>query len=125
MKPVRKPLSPSRREKFRILKNGICNECGDNVGNSFDIDHLIPLENGGKDDESNFQLLCKPCHKLKTKADIKIIAKVRSIRQKHEGAKVPKQSIKSAPFPKSIKSQKAKTKTQPPRTHVCGQPIGE
>lgn len=124
MKPVRKPLSPSRREKFRILKNGICNECGCDVGNSFDVDHIIPLETGGKDDESNFQLLCKPCHKLKTKQDVKIISKVRSVRQKHEGAKVPKQSIKSAGFQKPTKAKNRAILPTLPR-RIFGVIIGE
>ena len=30
------------------------------------LDHIIPLIDGGKDDESNYQSLCEPCHKDKT-----------------------------------------------------------
>ena len=30
------------------------------------LDHIIPLWRGGKDDESNYQSLCEPCHKDKT-----------------------------------------------------------
>ena len=113
MKPTRKPLSPRSREKFHILKNGICNECGCNVGNSFDIDHITPLENGGKDNESNFQLLCKPCHKAKTKNDATQIAKVRSVRQRHEGHKRPKQSIQSQGFAKGGKAITTKSPLPP------------
>jgi 5-methylcytosine-specific restriction endonuclease McrA len=34
------------------------------------IDHTIALINGGQNRESNLQLLCAPCHKIKTKADV-------------------------------------------------------
>lgn len=30
------------------------------------LDHIIPLWQGGKDDESNYQSLCDECHKDKT-----------------------------------------------------------
>ena len=35
------------------------------------LDHIIPLIDGGKDDESNYQSLCEPCHKDKTAAEAK------------------------------------------------------
>jgi 5-methylcytosine-specific restriction protein A len=33
------------------------------------LDHIIPLVDGGKDDESNYQSLCDVCHKDKTAAE--------------------------------------------------------
>ncbi len=33
------------------------------------LDHIIPLWQGGKDDESNYQSLCVECHKDKTAAE--------------------------------------------------------
>ena len=30
------------------------------------VDHIIPKAEGGTDDESNLQSLCKPCHAAKT-----------------------------------------------------------
>jgi 5-methylcytosine-specific restriction protein A len=32
-------------------------------------DHITPLENGGADDETNLQSLCKACHDIKTAAE--------------------------------------------------------
>ena len=31
-----------------------------------EVDHVVPLHQGGADDESNFQSLCNDCHKAKT-----------------------------------------------------------
>jgi 5-methylcytosine-specific restriction protein A len=33
------------------------------------VDHIRPKHLGGKDDDSNLQPLCKPCHKIKTAAE--------------------------------------------------------
>ena len=35
------------------------------------LDHIIPLWQGGKDDESNYQSLCVPCHDEKTAEEAK------------------------------------------------------
>jgi 5-methylcytosine-specific restriction protein A len=36
-----------------------------------ELDHIIPLSDGGDDTEDNYQGLCKPCHKAKTKQENK------------------------------------------------------
>lgn len=37
-----------------------------------ELDHIVPLFKGGADDESNYQSLCVPCHKEKTRLDRKL-----------------------------------------------------
>lgn len=34
-----------------------------------DVDHKLPLYQGGDDVPSNVQVLCRPCHKRKTRRD--------------------------------------------------------
>lgn len=34
-----------------------------------EVDHIVPLIDGGADDDSNIQSLCSPCHKAKTASE--------------------------------------------------------
>lgn len=52
-------------------------------------DHAISLIIGGENRESNLQFLCVPCHKAKTKLDVKLKAKVARVRSRHLGLKKP------------------------------------
>ena len=35
-------------------------------GHAYDIDHRVPIQFGGNNDESNLQALCTECHRNKT-----------------------------------------------------------
>lgn len=52
-------------------------------------DHAISLIVGGENRESNLQFLCIPCHKAKTKLDVKLKAKVARVRKRHIGIRKP------------------------------------
>lgn len=47
-----------RRDKY------ICQNCG--VDNNLEIDHIIPILKGGDNSESNLQVLCGMCNKIKS-----------------------------------------------------------
>ena len=57
------------RERIRMRDAGLCQSClrkgviklGD------EVDHIKPLAHGGDDSDSNKELLCKACHKEKSK----------------------------------------------------------
>lgn len=34
-----------------------------------EVDHIIPVAEGGTDDVTNAQAVCRPCHKAKTKLE--------------------------------------------------------
>ena len=61
----RRFVPPAVREAVNKRCKGHCALCGDAYGTKFDVDHTIPLREGGLDDESNMQALCRPCHAKK------------------------------------------------------------
>lgn len=85
------------RVKLRIFEryNGKCAITGRKlmVGDPYDFDHRIPLALGGEHRESNLQLVSKPAHVEKTKADVAAIFKAQRIREKHLGILRPKGSL--------------------------------
>ena len=51
--------------------NGKCAKCGE-ITNDWEADHIIEVRHGGGGCTlDNFQTLCIPCHKAKTKANFK------------------------------------------------------
>jgi len=61
----------AKRERVALAHGYRCAKCGRVWISSRDhIDHKIPREQGGSNDESNLQPLCnEPCHAEKTKAE--------------------------------------------------------
>jgi 5-methylcytosine-specific restriction protein A len=78
------------RVKLRVYHKakGLCAACRQHWLNG-QYDHAIPLIIGGENRESNLQFLCVPCHKAKTKLDVKLKAKVARVRKKHLGIRKP------------------------------------
>ncbi|HXH52550.1 MAG TPA: HNH endonuclease signature motif containing protein [Sphingomicrobium sp.] len=63
---------PAQRERAMILaEEPLCRLCGEagRVSASEEVDHIVPLSQGGSEERSNKQGLCKPCHKAKTAAE--------------------------------------------------------
>jgi len=78
----RRSMTPARRRAVLIRAGLCCQHPGCVMSQGLEIDHIIPLELGGLDEDANLQALCYTHHKSKTKADIKRIAKARRLRNK-------------------------------------------
>lgn len=79
-----------------IAQGGVCAAPECLSGGPFDADHSTPQAwQEGKPD----QLLCKPCHKAKTKLDVGKIAKVKRLRR---GKKPNRKPIPSRGFRKDV-----------------------
>lgn len=70
--------SPSEARRFVFLRErGKCQGCDFQsvLMRDFDVDHIEPLfeafGDGSYYEPENMQLLCKPCHKEKTKEDMR------------------------------------------------------
>ena len=78
----RNQLGTVTRSKADILaeQGGICVApgCGVSINlGSSDLDHHIPLASGGLHDDSNIQVLCKPCNRSKSYKDPHVFARER------------------------------------------------
>lgn len=64
---------PWRRKRDRVLdRDGrLCQPCkaAGRLTLADQVDHVVPLAEGGSDDDSNLQAICGGCHKAKTHAE--------------------------------------------------------
>lgn len=70
---------------------GRCASCDRKLmaGDKWGRDHITPLADGGRNVESNFQVLCDWCHGKKTAAENTSRAKVRTKARKNLGIRKP------------------------------------
>lgn len=66
-------------------------------------DHAIALINGGENRETNLQLLCVPCHAVKTKTDVAEKSVTARKRAKHLGVKKSRTMTRWRRFDGSIR----------------------
>jgi 5-methylcytosine-specific restriction enzyme A len=62
---------PARRKRW-LARQPLCAECerkGEVVA-ATEVDHIVPKAQGGVDDESNLQSLCRACHSRKTAREV-------------------------------------------------------
>lgn len=62
-------------KKIRIRDDYTCQACGITTEDG-ECDHIVPMCEGGTDDESNLQYLCIECHRAKTQEEA---ARARSV----------------------------------------------
>lgn len=109
--PKRKSISKKKRIEIFLAHGGICWICNLKIGadEPFDIDHQVARElmGEGADEDSNLAPAHKPCHKDKTKGDVKAIAKSNRIRRQLD-PETRKKSKNPIPKPKTYKWPKRK-----------------
>jgi 5-methylcytosine-specific restriction endonuclease McrA len=104
----RKSFSTKERAALFVEHGGLCHLCGGAIqaGQTWDVDHVIPLALGGTNDPSNLRPAHAKCHRgvgSKTSDDIKAISRADRLAKKHFGIKTKKGQMQSRPFPKRIK----------------------
>lgn len=81
------------RVKIRVFDafGGRCAVCSLQIAGKLRpaYDHAVSLINGGENRETNLQLLCVPCHAIKTKTDVAEKSVTARKRSKHIGLKKP------------------------------------
>ena len=61
----------TKRQQVWLEQGGKCAACERVVFGKCDVhlDHIVPLSQGGTDDDANLQVLCVPCHEDKTRKE--------------------------------------------------------
>ena len=61
----------TKRDALWAAAGGKCQSCDRAVFGKGEVhlDHIVPLSQGGTDDDDNLQILCVPCHEDKTKEE--------------------------------------------------------
>jgi len=85
-----------------------CAVCGDKRKRYLQCDHILARALGGTHDMDNLQVLCKKCHRKKTKQDLKLIRKARKAGKLY-GEEFRCQISAQDAKEKSVKSAKAAT----------------
>lgn len=57
-------VRPIVRKRILERHGSICAHCG--TTEKLEIDHIIPLSKGGREDEDNMQVLCRKCNREKS-----------------------------------------------------------
>lgn len=98
--PEKRRMTPARRRRILERFDNCCARLDCETAVHLEIDHIIPLELGGKDADENLEPLCRLHHLAKTARDIKLIGKARRIRKARTGQKRKAKTIPSRPFDK-------------------------
>jgi 5-methylcytosine-specific restriction endonuclease McrA len=65
----RRSISASKVKKEMVdICGPVCSLCKTET-DQIELDHIVPLWNGGTNDPDNLQLLCYDCHKAKSKSE--------------------------------------------------------
>jgi 5-methylcytosine-specific restriction endonuclease McrA len=118
-------ISTKRRLALFASKHGVCHLCGGKIiaPEAWDVSHVIPLELGGADDESNWDVAHRKCHRVHTATkDIPDIAKAKRRERKLVQRIVDPPKLKGGPFPTTRKAaaRKANPKSPLPKRPIYG-----
>lgn len=69
MSYLRRNLTPAEKKRIAASGGWTCAICKRVLPASFQIDHVVPLSEGGEDHADNMQSLCPNCHADKTQRE--------------------------------------------------------
>ena len=104
---MRKTISTKRRQELFQSHAGLCHICGGKiqVGEAWDVEHIIPIAMGGEDDEANWALAHRKCHRGKTSEDVGNIARAKRREARHLGIKKSRNPLpggRSSPWKRTV-----------------------
>ena len=117
----RRTLTRKQKSDIFVREHGICHICEekiDGLKEKWDADHVNPRGITGKDTLDEYKPAHLDCHKIKTKEDVKTIAKCNRIRANNLGA--PKAKSRPIPGSKASGIRKKMNGTVQTKCDDCG-----
>lgn len=89
MSAVRKKRTLAQKQAIFEAHDGICHLCGCPIlkGETWDLEHVIAFALTRDDTDENLRPAHVKCHAVKTKEDVRNIAKAKRVSAKHSGAR--------------------------------------
>ena len=84
-------------KKLKEIQSNVCYICQREIDKDIqkvNVDHIVPLVNGGKDDENNFAITHESCNKSKQDANLEIARIMYHLKEIQEN--IPKEENRSA-----------------------------
>lgn len=107
--PVPRPsMSKARRVRIFVKEDGRCYLCNEKVkiGDLFEVEHVIPWAISFDDSDENLKIAHTVCHKqMKTKGDMRDIAKIKRIIKKSDPVTRKPSRMQSRGFQKGQKTK--------------------
>jgi hypothetical protein len=61
-KKTKRSVSPLMKKKIGARQMWKCNKCSAMLDETYEVNHIIPLEKGGSNGQENLEALCRTCH---------------------------------------------------------------
>ena len=100
----RQAIPAKMRAQCFALAGGKCELCGERL-TAWECDHAVAWFYTETHDAENLQALCPPCHRLKTKLDVRGIAKVKRLIAREAGTRRARKPIASPGFSKALRKR--------------------
>lgn len=65
-KGTKRSVSETKKKYVASQQSWSCNKCKQKLNHTFEVDHKIRLDQGGTNEVSNLEALCRECHGQKT-----------------------------------------------------------
>tara|TARA_B110001454_G_C12676757_1_gene416196 strand:- start:414 stop:980 length:567 start_codon:yes stop_codon:yes gene_type:complete len=66
---AKRSVSETKKKYVASQQGWKCNNCGNQLNHTFQVDHKIDLQYGGTNEISNLAALCNNCHAIKTSSN--------------------------------------------------------
>lgn len=63
---IKRSVSAAKKKRVAAAQEWKCDMCGETLDETYEVDHIIALCDGGTNEDSNLRALCRPCHAKKT-----------------------------------------------------------